>query len=159
MIEYVHRQYGPWHVMFLVLGLGVFGVTAVCGVRGQMSGSVAVSLVLVGGIFFLAAAVLAYLEVRGDGDRLAVRFGPLPLFGTSIPYDAMESVERARTSMLYGFGMQGLPWLFLALNIRGSDAVQIRLKRRLGIWRAKMVFVGTDDAENLVEFLRGKMGQ
>lgn len=157
MDQYEHRQYGPWYVMFLILGLGVFAITGLRAARDQIDFAVALLLALVGAAFLFVASAFVYLEVRDEGDRLSVRFGPLPMFGASIPYEAIESVQPARTTMLYGFGMQGLPGLFLVMNIWGFDAVQIRLKKRRGIWRAKTLIIGTDGPDELLEFLQDKI--
>jgi hypothetical protein len=93
-----------------------------------------------------------HLTVVDEGDRLAVRFGPLPLFRTTIPYTDIQKVEVGRTMIVEGWGIHlslrgGWVW-----NLWGRDCVVVH--RRKGIIR-----IGTDDAENLARFLEGKMSQ
>jgi len=159
MGDYEHRQYGSWWVMFVVLALGLFGLTVALVVREGINLHVALMMSGTGALFLVVAAMLGYLDVRDEGDRLSARFGPLPLFGTSIRYEDVESVGPTRTTMLHGFGVHGLPGLFLVLNIWGFDAVQLRMRRRHAIWFAKTVIIGTDDAENLLAFLQEKIDQ
>jgi len=145
--------------MFDVMGLGTWAIAAGHVARGRATGELLVPLVLVGAVLLLAAALVGYLDVRDAGDRLRIRFGPLPLMGTSIPYEDIESVEPAHSSLLYGYGVHGLPGLFIIFNIWGFGAIRIRLKRRTPVWRAKTVIVGTDEPDRLLEFLRGKIGR
>ncbi len=159
MGDYEHRQYGPWFVMLLVMGAGILAIAVWLAVSGRAAVEVALLMIAAGAVFLLAATLFVYLDVRDERDRLALRFGPMPLFGTSLPYEALESVEPARMGLLYGFGVQGLPGAFILFRIWGSDGVQVRLKRRRGLWRARTVIIGTDDAEHLLEFLQGKIGQ
>ena len=88
--------------------------------------------------------------MRDEGDRLAIRFGPLPLFRTSIRYADIQEVEVGRTLILEGWGIHGSPRGGSVWNLWGRDCVVIH--RRKGVLR-----VGTDDAWNLVRFLKGKI--
>ncbi len=159
MGDYEHRQYGSWWVMFVVLALGLFGLTATLIASEGIKLHVTLVLAGTGACFLIVAAMLGYLDVRDKGDRLSVRLGPLALFGTAIRYEDIESVGPTRTTMLYGFGVHGLPGLFLVLNVWGFDAVQLRMRRRHGIWFAKTVIIGTDDLDELLAFLQDKIGQ
>jgi len=159
MGDYEHRQYGAWWVMFVVLALGLFGLTAALIASEGIKLHVALMMSGTGAFFLVVASMLGYLDVRDEGDRLSVRFGPLPLFGTSIRYEDIESVAPTRTTMLHGFGVHGLPGLFLVLNIWGFDAVQLRMRRRHAIWFAKTVIIGTDDLDELLALLQDKVGQ
>ena len=104
----------------------------------------AVLLVLVGLAFH-------HLTVEDEGDRLAIRFGPLPFLETSVRYDDIKRVEVGRTTILDGWGIHRNPWHGWLWNLWGRDCVVIHRQR--GVLR-----VGSDDAENLAEFLKGKMG-
>jgi len=159
MADYEHRQYGFWWVTFVLLGLGLFGLTLALAASKGIRLDAAVALGGMGAFFLLIASMLGYLDVRDEGDRLSVRFGPLPLFGTAIRYEDIESAGPTRTTLLHGFGVQGLPGLFLVVSIWGLDAVQLRMRRRHGIWFAKTVLIGTDDAENLLALLQEKIGR
>jgi hypothetical protein len=101
------------------------------------------------GILMLAISLCFHqLTVAGEGDRLAIRFGWLPLFQKRIPYADIRAVEIGRTTLLDGFGLHwsvrgGWVW-----NIWGWDCVVVR--------HGSTTFVGTNDAENLAAFLRTK---
>lgn len=93
-----------------------------------------------------------YLMVQDQGDHLAIRFGPVPLFRRTVPYVSVERVEVGRTLILDGWGIHyslrgGWVW-----NIWGRSCVVVHLKT--GVLR-----IGTDDAENLASFLEGKVRQ
>jgi hypothetical protein len=105
------------------------------------------------GLFMLVlAASFHHLTVEGQGDRLTVSFGPIPLFRRAIQYDDIISAEIGRTSILDGWGIHmslrgGWVW-----NLWGRDCVVLRLQK--GILR-----VGTDDAANLAPFLNQKISK
>ena len=101
---------------------------------------VAVLLVLVGLAF-------QHLTVEDEGDRLAIRFGPLPFLETAVRYDDMKGIEVGRTTLLDGWGIHRRPrhgWLW---NLWGRDCLVIHLE-----WGT--LRVGTDDAANLEPFLK-----
>ena len=91
----------------------------------------------------------SWLAVRDEGERLSVRFGPLPLFRTSIAYSSIVAVEKTRSHPVSGWGIhytrKGTLW-----NIAGRDCVRIETGQ-------KSLLVGTDEPERLAEFLEGKM--
>lgn len=142
---YRHTQKGPWSWLLfatalLVLAVGLL-VTDEPGLR-VLLGATAAILGLLGASFH-------QLTVADEGDAVAVRFGPLPLFGKRIPYREIERVEIGRTTFLDGWGIHwswrgGWVW-----NIWGRDCVVIRHR---GTTR-----VGTDDAENLASFLKTRI--
>ncbi len=91
-----------------------------------------------------------HLTVRDEGDRLAIRFGPLPLFKTSVKYSEIEGVEVGRTLLLDGLGIHmslrgGWVW-----NLWGRDCVVVNRRGR------SVLRIGTDDAANLARFLQSK---
>ena len=92
------------------------------------------------------------LTVRDEQDALAVRFGPLPLFFTRIPYDKIRSVEPDRTTLLDGWGIHYLPGRGTTFNIWGFHCVRVELENRT-------IRIGTDDVENLVAFLRQRISR
>jgi len=100
-------------------------------------------------VLFLAMA-FHYLTVEDQGEGLLIRFGPLPLFRRTIRYSDIVKAEVGRTLLLDGWGIHmsirgGWVW-----NLWGRECVVVHLKK--GVLR-----VGTDDAENLVRFLDGKI--
>jgi len=87
------------------------------------------------GILFLVSSVvmlvlgcsLAHLTVEDEGDQLALRFGPLPLFRKRIRYDDIIEVEKGRTTFLDGWGIHG-GFGYGVWNVWGFDCVVLRLK-------------------------------
>ena len=93
-----------------------------------------------------------HLTVEDQGERLAIRFGPIPLFHKTVQYADIVKVEIGRTLILDGWGIH---WSFRGgwvWNLWGRACVVVRLKK--GLLR-----IGTDDAENLARFLEGKISQ
>lgn len=159
MSGYSHRQSGPWGPVLEALGLGALGVALWRAFQGRLNTDFAFTFGAAAAVLLASGGLFSCLNVRDKGDRLSVRFGPIGLFGTSVPYGAIESVEAARTRLVDGFGMHGLPGVYIVLNIWGMQAVRIRLKRRCGLWRARTVLIGTDEPEALLAFLRGRARQ
>lgn len=100
----------------------------------------------IGLLMLVLAASFHNLTVEDQVDRLSVSFGPIPLFRRTIRYDEIISAEIGRTTILDGWGIHmslrgGWVW-----NLWGRDCVVLQLQQ--GILR-----VGTDDAENLADFL------
>lgn len=101
----------------------------------------------------VVCAILAFafgtLTVRDEGDRLAVRFGPLSFFEKTIPYAAITAVEKDRSTFLAGWGIHWTckGWLW---NIGGFDCVRIKMGE-------KSTLMGTDDPDGLIEFLLSRI--
>ena len=107
----------------------------------------------VGLLIALLAPTFHHLTVVDQGDVLAIRFGPVPLFRRTVRYANIGKVEVGRTLLLDGWGIHmsirgGWVW-----NLWGRDCVVVHLKNR-GTLR-----IGTDDADTLAEFLDGKISQ
>ena len=100
-------------------------------------------------LFVFLSLAFAGLTVRDEGDRLAVRFGPIPLFKKTIPYAAMTGVERDRSTFFGGWGIhwtaRGMLW-----NIGGFDCVRV-------VMGSRAIRIGTDDPGGLLEFLQTKV--
>ena len=80
------------------------------------------------------------------GDALAIRFGPVPLFGRAVAYTDVERVEVVRTLLSDGRGIHyrlrgGWVW-----NVWGRACVV--QGRNGGVLR-----IGTDDADGLARLL------
>ena len=87
-----------------------------------------------------------------EGDRLALRFGPLPLLRKMIRYADITSVEIGRTKIIDGWGMHHVPGRGWTYNLWGFACVKLTLGR-------KIIRVGTDDADELAKIIREKMGR
>lgn len=140
--KYSHMQKAPLCLILYGSALGGF-----------------VLLVLIGdtlGIFFgggvgmliaLVAPAFHHLTVEDQGEFLAIRFGPFPLFRRKVRYATIEKVEVGRTTIFDGWGIHysirgGWVW-----NLWGRDCVVVQFKNG-GTLR-----IGTNDAENLANFL------
>ena len=147
-MQYSHTQHGRWHY-----GLYAAVAATLClawVIRTQPIGMWVV--LAVAALLFLFTQGFHHLTVRDEGEWLGIRFGPLPLLGTRIPYARITSVQPDRTAFLDGWGIHWLPGRGWTYNIWGYDCVKLRLDR--GVVR-----VGSDDVENLVRFLRERIGQ
>jgi hypothetical protein len=98
------------------------------------------------GILLLSMALFSSLTITAAHGRLSWQFGP-GLLRKSVPLSEIEYVERARSSVLAGWGIRWTPagWLY---NVSGTEVVRVR--RRNG----REFFLGTDDAEGLVQAIR-----
>ena len=105
----------------------------------------------IGLLLLVVAASFHHLTVEDQGDVLSVRFGPVPLFRKAVHYPDIMSVEVGQTLLLDGLGIHmsvrgGWVW-----NLWGRDCVVVHF-RNGGTLR-----IGTDDAESLAGFLKGKI--
>ena len=147
-MTYSHRQHAPLHYIVSAPALICLG-SAWFGRGDPMAVTVCLAVAVV---LFLAAAMCHHLTVSDEGDWLAVRFGPLPLLSKRIPYDQMTAVEPDRSTILDGWGIHYMPGKGWIYNLWGFDCVRISLG-------TKAIRVGTDDLDNLLEFLRGKISE
>lgn len=161
---YRHTQHAPlcW------LLYGVAGAVVVAAALLRDAGPAPYILAFTAAIVCLIAAGFHHLTVEDLGDRLLIGFGPLPLFRRTLLYADVAAAEVGRTTMLEGWGIHVSPRGGWVWNIWGRDCVVVTLRRRLrpSRWRllSRLLFdgddrltIGTDDAANLAEFLRGRM--
>src|SRR5437764_6474740 len=147
-MTYDHTQRGYFHWLFYALAL--------------FQGAMAILLWheppefvhwLLGGVallFFMLALAFQHLRVYDGGDRLEMRFGPLPLLRGQIRYDSITAVEPGKSSVIDGWGIHwilGRGWRY---NLWGFDCVVVRQDK-------KTIRVGTDDVDGLLAFLRTKV--
>ena len=142
---YWHRQHAPWSWLLYVIA-AIVAVSAVLA-GGAPAGWIALTAGLFTG---LLASSFHHLTVEDRGTQLSVKFGPTPLFSLSIPYSDIVSVEVGRTTLLDGWGIHyslrgGWVW-----NVWGRDCVVIHRHR-------STLRVGSDDAENLLAFIRSRI--
>ena len=143
-MRYHHTQKGPIFLFMLTIAIAL----AVSAGLFWNSGFVAALLLFVSALFLFFSLSFRQLTVEDQGEYLALRFGPLPLFGTRIPYAAMTAAEADQTSLFDGLGIHyflGHGWTY---NLWGSECVVIHLGNRV-------VRVGSDDVANLLSFLNG----
>ena len=145
-MPYNHTQHAPLH--FIVSAPAIICLGSAWFARGDPT-AVAIC-VAVAFTLFLAAAMCHHLTVADEGDWLAVRFGPLPLLSKRIRYDRMTAVAPDRSSILDGWGIHYMPGKGWIYNLWGFDCVRVSLGN-------KAVRVGTNDLDNLLAFLCGKI--
>ena len=107
---------------------------------------------MTGVVIVLVGTMFGYLRVWDDGDRLMVRYGPLPVFHAKIPYADMTAVEPDRSSLIDGWGIHYVPGRGWTYNLWGLDCVKIMRGDRI-------TRIGTDDRENLAAFLQSRIGE
>ncbi len=147
-MQYSHTQQGRWHYGLYATVAAMLYLAWV--IRQEPVGMWVV--IAVAGLLFLLTQGFQHMTVRDEGEWLAIRFGPLPLLGTRIPYARITSVEPDRTVLLEGWGIHWTPGRGWTYNIWGYECVKLRLD-----WG--VVRVGSDDVDNLVRFLRERIGQ
>jgi hypothetical protein len=145
-MEYEHTQKAPLGSLLL----GNAGVLLVASWFARGQPPVVAIFVAVAAVLAVAALLCGSLTVRDGGDRLVVRYGPLPLLGTRIRYADITAVQPDRTSLLDGWGIHYVPGRGTTYNLWGFGCAKLSLGK-------KTVRVGSDDVDGLVAFLRGKI--
>jgi hypothetical protein len=144
---YSHTQNSPFWLILFGLSIPFFVIAWLA--REQPV--VAVLMIAIGVLLVLVGLTFHHLTVEDEGDQLAIRFGPFPFLRTSIPYADIQRVEVGRTMILDGWGIHWNPWHGKVWNVWGRDCVVFH--REQGDFR-----VGSDDAENLAQFLKSRAG-
>jgi len=145
-LDYQHTQKGTATRYVAIFGLGLLAAGTWLPLP-RMSPW----FLVFGALFLLLSLCFARLTVRDRGNALSARFGPLPLFGTKIPYDEVTAVRVGQSDWVDGSGVHWVPgrgWIF---NLGPGDCIEIDLGERT-------VRIGTDDADALLHFLRRKTG-
>ncbi|MFK7777305.1 MAG: hypothetical protein QM501_04200 [Gimesia sp.] len=146
---YYHRQHAPLCWTLYVLAIAFLIIAGVL-INVPAQSFVSLIFIVTGGVTLILAASFHHLTVAAEIDRLSISFGPLPLFRRTVKYDQIISASMDRTTLLEGWGIHPSPrggWIW---NLWGRDCIKLQLQR--GTLR-----VGTDDAENLVAFVNGKL--
>ncbi|NLS97653.1 MAG: hypothetical protein GXX96_36395 [Planctomycetaceae bacterium] len=145
--SYHHTQKAPWFLLLFALAALFFTVAWVTKAE-----PVVPAILLVSGLLMaMLGYSMQHLTVSDEGDRLAISFGPLPLFRRRIRYDDITGVQIGRTTIMDGWGIHWSPWGGWVWSLSAGKSVVIR--RRRGV-----IKVGTDDAEGLAEFLTSRTG-
>ena len=113
---------------------------------------VAVGLLFSAGMFVVCALMFTTLTVRDEGQRLAMRFGPLPLLWKTVRYSDITAVEPGRSAVIDGWGIHWIPGRGTTCNLWGFGCAKLTLGR-------KTLRVGSDDVDNLVAFLQQKIDE
>jgi len=146
-MPYEHTQRAPLHWLLHILAVGMTATAC-----ASFSAAPFVTLILgpVSVMFCLLGLMFAHLTVYGEDDSLVVKYGPLRLFGTRVSYADIASVQSARSALIDGWGIHCIPGRGWTFNLWGYDCVELVVKGR-------MLRIGTDDVENLVQFLNSRL--
>ena len=147
-MEYEHTQHGGWH--YIVLAAAVAMLTGVWLAREVPV--VPFILLATATVLIIVSFMFGSLMIRDEGEYLALRYGPLPIIRKRFRYADITSVEPDRTKIIDGWGIHyvlGRGWTY---NLWGFGCTKLTLGR-------KVVRVGSDDVENLLVFLRGKVAE
>lgn len=147
-MRYQHTQHAP---LYWVL-LAVATIQGVCAALAWDEPTVGILLAVSAAIVLLLAFMFKSLTIEDGGDALVVHYGPLPLFGTRIAYADITAVEAGQSAWIDGWGIHFIPGRGWTLNLWGFDCVELHLGDRV-------MRVGSDDVENLVAFLRERIGE
>jgi hypothetical protein len=143
--SYSHTQTSP-------LCLVLYGSSLACLAAAYLIGRTPTNFVVAGAGLLIGALAptLHTLTVEDRGDRLAIRFGPVPMFHRTVRYVDIVHVEIGRTLLIDGWGIHysirgGWVW-----NLWGRDCVVLRLRT------GAMLRIGTDEAIELARFLENR---
>jgi hypothetical protein len=146
-MRYDHTQRG-WlqHILFATAAVMVAGAWLAKEAPAVVLLTFAIAVLLV-----VSGLMFGSLTVRDEGEWLALRYGPLPVFRKRIRYADITSVEPGRSAIIDGWGIHyiiGRGWTY---NLWGFACVRLTLGR-------KVVRVGSDDVDNLADFLKRACG-
>ena len=145
-LNYCHTQRAPLCLILYAAAIGSFALVFLIGDPVGMSISGSAGLVVA-----MLAASFHHLSVEDLGDELEIRFGPIQLFRRTLKYRDVASAEVGRTTLLDGWGIHMSPrggWIW---NIWGRECVVVHFKS------GATFRIGTDDPQNLAEFLLSRV--
>ena len=145
-MNYVHTQRAP--IWLIPLTLGAAAMAAVWWLRGQ--GTLALAVGGLGAAFILLSLCFKTLTVADEGDAVAIRYGPLPLFRKRIPFAAITHVEPSHSAVIDGWGIHFIPGRGWTYNLWGRQCVQLTAN-------GKTMRIGSEDAVNLAQIIRAKI--
>jgi hypothetical protein len=143
---YRHTQSSPLGPAFVVAAVGC--LVAFFVASDPVMRTLCTTMAVVAALF---AGMFMRLHVEERPDHLRVRFGPLPWGGTSVRYDQVRAVRRARSSLLDGLGIHWFPGRGWTFNVWGFDCVELQTDRGL-------VRLGTDDPDGLAAHVARRTG-
>jgi len=144
--EYEHTQWAPLYWLMLAPVLILVTVAVMLGADAEA----VLGMLLVGGLIVLIAFSFRQLLVRDEGDVLALRFGPIPVFRKRIKYADIAAAERDLSTVVDGWGIHWVPGRGWTYNLWGFDCVRVTLNS------GRTLRIGTDDPEALARFLQKK---
>lgn len=140
--EYEHTQTAPMGWLITLPGLALIAAGLY-----PVDPNAVVPLVLSGAAIVVIGLSFQWMRVVDEGDALAVRYGPLPLFHKRIRYERITAVACDRTSFIDGWGIHWVPGRGWTYNLWGFDCVRLTLQGN------RILRIGTDDPAGLKQFL------
>jgi len=144
-MKYEHKQTSPLHLILYAIGIILLGAAWL----SRENRVVSLILVSSAALMILAALCFGCLVVRDEGDVLALRYGPLPIFRRRIPFARITAAEPSRSAVIDGWGIHYIPGRGTTYNLWGFDCVKMKVDNRT-------VRVGSDDVQGLARFLTEK---
>jgi hypothetical protein len=145
-MNYDHTQRAPLAFLMYLLAAALL----VCASAFGEPLEVVAVLIGAAALFMLIGLCFRQLTVRDEGEYLAIRYGPLPVFHRRIAFRDIRSVERGRSSLIDGWGIHYVPGRGTTYNLWGYDCAVLKVNKGT-------VRVGSDDADRLVEFVRSRI--
>jgi hypothetical protein len=116
-MEYEHTQHGHFHRVFLL----VAGMMLIGAWLGREERGLVVLLSATAAIFLLCSLMFGHLTIRDEGERLALRYGPLLVIHKRFRYADITSVEPDRTKIIDGWGVHYILGRGWAYNLWGGS--------------------------------------
>ena len=145
-MRYEHTQKAPLYLAVLLPGV----LCVVAGILGDGLQGARVILWVMGALMIVLALCFMWLAVRDEGDALAIRFGPLPLFRRRLPYARLRGAGVERSRILDGWGVHWTPGQGWIWNLWGRDCVAVELD-------PGRLRIGTDDPQGLLRHLQRRI--
>lgn len=145
-MRYMHTQRAPIWLLLLIISAAVF-----TGAWLLRNDQVIAAILCGGGVAMLFLSLcFQTLTVADEGEALAVRFGPLPIFRKRIRYESISDVEPTSIALIDGWGIHYIPGRGWTWNIWGWSCVRLTVNGR-------SMRIGTDDPENLAAMIQAKI--
>lgn len=140
---YKHTQIG-WLTLIL-LGIGIL-LTGYFGIL--YSNWIALSVF---GVLMICTILFSSLTVIVNNNSIEIKFGS-GLIRKKFRFEEIESCTVVKNRWWYGWGIRKIPkgWLF---NISGLDAVELLMRN------GKVYRIGTDEPQELIEFIQKKLNK
>lgn len=147
LYDYDHTQTAPMYLLIFLPAIAL----AVIGFILRGSDPVLPSMLLaVGAAMVVVAFSFRQLNIRDEGDTLAIRFGPIPIFRKRVNYADIAEIARDKTNWLDGWGIHWVPLRGRTYNLWGFDCV------RLTLHNGRTIRIGTDEPDRLAAFVQRK---
>ena len=143
---YAHTQRAPLHLLLYPPAALLMALGWIC--RGEPI--VLYTQLAAAAALLLTSFMFQHLTVRDAGERLVLRYGPLPVFGCKIRYADITAAEPSQSAWIDGWGIHWIPGRGTTYNLWGFACVKLEV-------RGKVIRIGTDDVERLTSFLGNKI--